>query len=136
MKKILLFFSFLSISCDTGNLTVIADLPKSLDEISAAETIPNSNLLWVIEDAGNKNRLYGLNTNGKIIKEIKITNTKNKDWEDLASDSLGNIYIGDFGNNNKNRKVFTILKIEHPEKASNEITSFVSCTSEIISSTV
>ena len=122
MKIFLSFLTLLNLSCNTGNLTVIADLPKSLDEISATETIPNSNLLWVIEDAGNKNRLYGLNTKGKIVKEIKITNAQNNDWEDLASDSLGNIYIGDFGNNNKNRKVFTILKVEQPEKAAKEIT--------------
>jgi len=122
LKKILSFLTVLNLSCTTGNLTVIADLPKSLDEISALEIIPNSNLLWVIEDAGNKNRLYGLNTNGKIIKEIKITNAQNNDWEDLASDSLGNIYIGDFGNNNKSRKVFSILKVKHPEKVSKEIT--------------
>lgn len=122
MKKFLSFLTLLNLNCTTGNLTVVADLPKSLDEISAAEIIPSSSLLWVIEDAGNKNRLYGLNTNGKIIKELKITNAKNKDWEDLTSDSLGNIYIGDFGNNSKNRKVFTILKVEHPEKATAEIT--------------
>ncbi len=106
MNKLPLLIIILCFSCQTGNLSVIADLPNSLKETSAVELIGNSNLIWVIEDAGNKNILYGLNTKGKIVKEIKITNAKNTDWEDLASDSLGNIYIGDFGNNSKKPEFF------------------------------
>ena len=117
MKKILSFLALLNLSCSTGNLTVIADLPKSLDEISAVEITPNSNLLWVIEDAGNDTKLYGLNHIGKIDKVLDIINAQNIDWEDLTSDDEGNIYIGDFGNNSKNRSEFTIYKVEHPELA-------------------
>jgi hypothetical protein len=123
VKNVLPFLILLNFSCHTGNLTVIADLPKSLDEVSAAEITSVSDLLWVIEDAGNKNVLYGLNAKGKIEKALKITNAQNKDWEDLASDSLGNIYIGDFGNNNKNRVIYSILKVEHPENLTKETTS-------------
>jgi len=123
LNKIPLLIFVLCLGCQTGNLSVIADLPNSLKETSAVEVIGNSNLIWVIEDAGNKNVLSGLNTNGKIVKEIKITNAKNTDWEELASDSLGNIYIGDFGNNSKNRNSFRILKVEDPEESAAEISS-------------
>ena len=122
LKKILLFLILLSFSCNTGNLTVIADLPSSLKEVSAAETTTFSDLLWVIEDAGNKNRLYGLNEKGEIKREIKISNAKNKDWEDLTSDIEGNIYIGDFGDNHKKRKKYRILKVKHPKKKTTKIT--------------
>jgi sugar lactone lactonase YvrE len=122
LKKILLFLILLSFSCNTGNLTVIADLPSSLKEVSAAETTTFSDLLWVIEDAGNKNRLYGLNEKGEIKREIKISNTKNKDWEDLTSDIEGNIYIGDFGDNHKKRKKYRILKVKYPKKKTTKIT--------------
>lgn len=110
----------LFIACQTGNLRVIADLPSSLKETSAVEMTSNSDLLWVVEDSGNKNELYGLDNQGNITKYIKIKNRRNKDWEDLASDSLGNIYIGDFGNNNKKRKSFAILKVNEPDMAPNE----------------
>jgi len=123
LNKLSAFIIILFFGCQPGNLSVIADLPISLKEVSAAEITRGSDLLWVIEDAGNKNVLYGLNAKGKIVKEIKITNAKNTDWEDLASDSLGNIYIGDFGNNSKKRKSFRILKVVDPEKASAEINS-------------
>ena len=75
----LLLLLFLITSCDTGKLTVIADLPSSLKETSAIEVTKNPDILWVIEDAGNKNNLYGLNTKGDIIKDINIDNVQNID---------------------------------------------------------
>lgn len=113
LKIKLLFFigTCCLFSCKNGELSVIADLPVSLNEVSGVETLKNSELLWVIEDSGNKNHVYGLNSKGSIIRDIKITNAKNRDWEDLTSDNLGNIYIGDFGNNSFNRKKFTIYKV-------------------------
>ena len=106
---ILILIPFLS--CTTGTLKVVADLPGNLKEASAIEQVANSDLLWTIEDSGNKNNLYGLNLNGTIAKDIDVSNSSNIDWEDLTSDAQGNIYIGDFGNNSKNRDDFTIYKI-------------------------
>lgn len=106
LSAILLLFT----SCDLGNLTVIADLPRSLSEASGIEKIANSELIWMINDSGNTSVLYGLDSRMNIKKEIKI-DAENHDWEDLASDKNGNIYIGDFGNNANGRKNLTILKV-------------------------
>lgn len=99
------------VSCDTGKLDVIADLPLGLEEASAVEMITGLNLLWTIEDAGNDNYIFGFNTEGDMVKRIKISNAKNRDWEDLTSDNDGNLYIGDFGNNSKKHDHFTIYKV-------------------------
>ncbi len=116
----LIISSLLLWSCDTGKLQVVASIPNSLKEISAAEILPDSDLLWVIEDAGNDNHVYGLDKKGAIKKDIVIQNSENEDWEDLTSDGDGNLYIGDFGNNSGKRDKFTIYKINHPEKSSKE----------------
>lgn len=121
MYRFLSVLLLFSISCDTGNLTVIADLPKTLKEVSGIEFIEGSELVWMMNDSGNATKLYGLNTDGKIKKEITI-NAKNKDWEDLTSDTNGNLYIGDFGNNTKKRKQFSILKINALDHTSQTIT--------------
>ncbi|OUS03572.1 hypothetical protein A9Q86_01285 [Flavobacteriales bacterium 33_180_T64] len=125
MNKLLVFIVLLITSCDTGKLTVIADLPTSLKEISAIEKTMNSDILWVIEDAGNKNNLYGLNVKGEIIKDLNIDNIQNIDWEDLTSDVHGNIYIGDFGNNSKKRTSFAIYKVSNPEYSDKTINAEV-----------
>lgn len=107
-------------SCNTGNLKVISDLPSNLPEISAIEHFPNSDIFWVIEDAGNKNILYGIDFEGKVVREVTITNAENVDWEDLTTDNKNTLYIGDFGNNRKKRKVFTIYKISNINKINHE----------------
>lgn len=119
----LLISAFLLMSCDTGKLTVLADIPNHLKEVSAAENIADSDLIWVIEDAGNDNHVYGLDTNGNVKRDITVTNAKNKDWEDLTSDASGNLYIGDFGNNSRKRKLFTIYKIANPEHSEKSVTA-------------
>ncbi len=94
---------------------MLGDINNSLEEASAAEIIAQSDLIWTIQDSGNDSVLFGLNVKGNIIRDITITNASNIDWEDLTSDQYGNIYIGDFGNNNEKRKIFRILKIKHED---------------------
>ena len=110
---VLLFFSILFFmnACKTNQLELVCSFPNALNEVSAVETTAFSNLIWVIEDSKNDNILFGLNQSGIIEKQIEITNAKNTDWEDLTTDQEGNVYIGDFGNNKKNRTRYTILKI-------------------------
>ena len=111
-----LILTFLIIvSCGTGKLKLLGSINNSLKEVSASELVKGSDLAWVIEDNGNKDHLYGLTFDGKIKSSINIKNAKNEDWEDLTSDNEGNIYIGDFGNNRKKRKDFTIYKILHKD---------------------
>lgn len=113
MKKIAVLFSmFLLLCCQNfGQLNMIADLPKALNEVSGNEVIAGSKIIWSITDGGNQPKLYGISEKGKIKKVIYVK-TKNRDWEDLTSDEEGNIYIGDFGNNNSRRKNLKILKID------------------------
>ncbi|WP_411893371.1 hypothetical protein [Winogradskyella sp. A2] len=112
IPKRLIFILLITIACTSfGNLLVIGDISNSLKEVSATEIIPNSELIWVIEDSGNDNVLYGLKPTGEISKSIELKSSNNLDWEDITADQYGNIYIGDFGNNNKNRTIFQIYKV-------------------------
>jgi len=110
VNKLLSVLLLLSMSCHTGSLTVIGDLPNTLKEVSGTETIRGSDLIWMNNDSGNSAKLYGVNSKGEIINTLNI-DAKNKDWEDLTSDEYGNLYIGDFGNNSKKRKHFNIIKV-------------------------
>ncbi len=116
MKKLLIFFSFISLlNCQNyGQLKVVANLSKSLKEVSGTEFIENSDVLWMLNDSGNKPQLFALSTKGKIKKVLEIQ-AKNHDWEDLTSDLEGNIYIADFGNNDNTRHDLVILKVNHQD---------------------
>jgi hypothetical protein len=113
-KNIFVLFALAFISCqqDSNSLTELYSLPKKLKEVSGITYFPENNLLWTLEDSGNPNSIYGLDSNGEIVKDITIENTENIDWEDISKDKEGNIYIGDFGNNDNERKDLCIYKID------------------------
>ena len=117
------FFVLLLMSCQSGKLTTIGSIDSDLDEASAAEMFSNSDIVWTIEDAGNKNNVYGMDYKGNIVKDIDISNIKNEDWEDLTTDKAGNLYIGDFGNNSRKRKNFFIYKVENIESVKDQTTA-------------
>lgn len=98
-----------------GQLKVLTDLPSNLEENSGIQSY-TENSIWLIEDNGNKDELYQLNLKGEITNQLKVKNAKNNDWEDLARDAEGNLYIGDFGNNENAKKGLIIYKISNPEK--------------------
>ena len=116
MKNSIIFFSFfLFASCQNyGQLKLLANLPNTLKEVSGTQTVKDSNLLWMLNDSGNKPYLYGVSSEGKIEKKVKII-AKNNDWEDLTTDNLGNLYIADFGNNLSKRENLAILKITYQD---------------------
>ena len=122
MKKYIFTISALAIlSCqqDSGVLRTVYSLPKKLKEVSGITYLETSNLLYTLEDSGNANEIYGLNfENGSIEKTILIEDTENIDWEDLTKDKIGNLYIGDFGNNDNERKDLSIYKIGKESLAS------------------
>ena len=117
MNKLIISLLILSASCENANIKFLAELPKSLDEVSGTETTVNSDYIWMLNDGGNSPKLYGVSAKGNIKEEIKI-DAKNNDWEDLTSDEEGNLYIGDFGNNDSKRKNLSILKVK--KKALND----------------
>ena len=86
--------------------------PK-LREISGIE-FDKFNRLWAINDSGDQPKLYRLNEDGSIAKDILVTNAKNIDWEDMTQNKFGHFFLGDFGNNKNDRKWLTIYKIENP----------------------
>lgn len=106
--------SIVLLSCQQPStfLTTIYSLPKNLKEVSGITYSTEDSLLWTLEDSGNANVLFALNSEGLIAKEVTIKNVENIDWEDLTKDKEGNLYIGDFGNNENERQDLCIYKMD------------------------
>lgn len=98
---------------ETSALKQLANLTKSLKEISGVAY--KDNFIYALEDSGNENEITVLDTLGNSTKTIVINNTENIDWEDLTFDPKGNLYIGDFGNNDNMRKDLAIYKINQSD---------------------
>ncbi|MBF4517985.1 hypothetical protein IRZ71_16580 [Flavobacterium sp. ANB] len=113
-KSLLIAASLVLLACQqqsNDDLKELYSLPKKLKEVSGIAYFPETNLIYTIEDSGNKNAIYAINSDGKLAKTITIGNATNVDWEDITKDKKGNIYIGDFGNNDNERKDLCIYKV-------------------------
>jgi hypothetical protein len=114
-NSISIVIAFVLIACQNGSetLATLYGLPKKLKEVSGIVYAEKDDLFWTLEDKGNANKIYGLNAkNGAIEKTVTIENAINTDWEDITKDAVGNLYIGDFGNNDNIRKDLCIYKID------------------------
>ncbi len=117
-KTFLITISIALIACQqqsSNDLKELYSLPKKLKEVSGITYFAKNNLLYTLEDSGNKNAIYALNSEGKLDKTITITNATNVDWEDITKDKNDNIYIGDFGNNDNERRDLCIYKVNKNE---------------------
>lgn len=120
MLRIVVLSSFLLLSCNpkaqeapkTDDLKVEFSLPKKLKEVSGITLSHDSNTIWAIEDQGNKNVIYGVDRKGNLTSDVLVENAENHDWEDITKDAAGNIYIGDFGNNENDRQNLSILRVD------------------------
>ena len=74
-------------------------------------------VLWVLNDSGDKARIYALHRSGEFLAEVKIENADNDDWEDLASfelDGQPHLLIGDIGANVSDPDQFTLYLVKEP----------------------
>lgn len=123
-KLLLVGFWILFSSCQQQEATplqVIQDFPKGLKEVSGIAY--SDGLIYALEDSGNPNEVVVLDTLGKIVKTITIAGIANTDWEDLTFDKQGNLYIGDFGNNDNTRQDLAIYKVEKGQLQNNTVDS-------------
>jgi hypothetical protein len=71
-----------------------------LDEASGiVKSRTHPGVFWAISDSGNPANLYAIDRTGKLLAEYRVEKALNIDWEALAIDDKGYLYIGDVGNN-------------------------------------
>jgi hypothetical protein len=98
-----------TIQIDFQPEVVIRKLPSILNETSGLLRFQNYFLSH--NDSGGTPEIFLIDTlSGKITGTTRVSNASNRDWEDIASDSVY-LYIGDFGNNIGNRKDLCIYRI-------------------------
>ena len=86
-------------------------LPHTVRESSGlarADTVPG---LWTHGDAGTPAALQLVTLPGTLRRTLSLAPLPNVDWEDLAQDPAGRLYIGDFGNNANQRRDLGIYRL-------------------------
>lgn len=88
-------------------------LPQVLREVSGlAAMTPDS--LWWHNDSGDAPRLILTDGRGQLLSEVVLDGAQHVDWEDMTHDPAGYLYVGDFGDNRRQRSLLTIYRY-HPQ---------------------
>lgn len=85
-----------------------------LDELSGITPASIDNEFWGHNDKGNGADLFRFDTRGKVRQTVKLENGENEDWEAISRGPRGALYIGGFGDNDRNREECVIIKLNEP----------------------
>ncbi|BDC97876.1 hypothetical protein [Persicobacter psychrovividus] len=89
-------------------INMVGKLPDQVKESSGLAA--HNDLFFTHSDSGGPAVLYAFKDGEDLKGEIAIPGVKNVDWEDLAQDNDGHVFIGDIGNNLNGRKDLTIYR--------------------------
>lgn len=105
---------------------------RSIPEGSAlAKSRRYANTIWTLSDSGGGPVVFAVRETGEIIQPaglrgryagIRITGSRNLDWESLALDDEGRLIIGDTGNNLSNRRNLCFYLVPEPNPKTDIIT--------------
>jgi hypothetical protein len=74
----------------------------------------HAGIFWTHGDSGCKPQLYAVDRQGALVSELSV-DVQNIDWEDIAIDDRNNLWIGDIGNNDSDRKNLSVYQIAEPD---------------------
>lgn len=71
-------------------------------------------VFWVHNDSGNPPALFAVRGDGSLLREFRVA-AANIDWEDIAADDKGHLYLGEIGNNDNRLPLRAIYRLDEPD---------------------
>jgi len=110
------------VSCRPNTLATWAACARitapEIDECSGLErSRRHPGVFWVHNDSGDEARIFAIDSRANLICEVQVEGARNVDWEDIASDESGQLFIGDFGNNRNRRRDLLVYVVDEPDPA-------------------
>jgi hypothetical protein len=72
-------------------------------------------VFWTHNDSGNPPFLYAIRANGTLIRAYPVKAPSCRDWEDIAIDAAGHLYIGEIGNNGARFRQIAVYRVDEPD---------------------
>lgn len=83
-------------------------LPGALEETSGLAR--RGELLWTHNDSGGKAKIYAIDAEGQLIKQVGLKGGHNYDWEEMAHDEQY-LYLADIGDNFAQRETLKVHRV-------------------------
>jgi hypothetical protein len=96
--------------------------PRITESSGVVASRQHSGVFWTHNDGGGTKRqvLYGIDREGKSLADFNVAGVEIVDWEDIALDGAGHLYIGDIGNNYADREEIAVYEIDEPNPKSSQ----------------
>ena len=73
-------------------------------------------VLWTHNDGGGRRQvLYAMTHTGQVLGEFRVTGALLEDWEDIAIDDKGHLFLGDIGDNDAERPSIAVHQVDEPD---------------------
>jgi hypothetical protein len=90
--------------------------PRITESSGIVVSRKNPEIIWTHNDGGGKRQvLYAMKRAGQPLAEFRITGAVLEDWEDIAADDKGNLFLGDIGNNDAKRTAIAVHQLPEPD---------------------
>ncbi len=90
---------------------------KELREVSGVvRSRRHPGIFWLHNDSGNPPALFAVRGDGTVVRRYDV-GVPNLDWEDIALDDRGFLYLGDIGNNGGALPVRAVHRFVEPDPA-------------------
>jgi hypothetical protein len=83
--------------------------------LAASRRFPG--VFWTHNDGGGgrQQALYAIDRHGKLLGQFPVSGVALTDWEDLAIDDAGHVFIADTGNNDARRRELAVHRVTEPD---------------------
>lgn len=91
--------------------------PRITESSGVVASRRHPGVFWTHND-GNKPgsyMLFAMDRSGKSLGNFRVTGSTLHDWEDIAIDNDGHLYVGDIGNNDARRFTIAVHEINEPD---------------------
>jgi hypothetical protein len=113
---LLLLLSLVCLAGDPPELEQIGrlDHPAIGEASGIVQSRRHPGIFWVHNDSGNPPALFAVRRDGSLVREYPVA-MPNVDWEDIAIDDSGHLYIGEIGNNGGQLPLRAIYRVDEPD---------------------
>ena len=71
-------------------------------------------VFWTHNDSGDAPQIFAITPRGDVIAKFAVAGARHRDWEDIATDDAGHLYLADFGNNGNARRDLVVYRVPEP----------------------
>ena len=94
--------------------------PRITESSGVVVSRKDPGVLWTHNDGGGKRQvLYAITRTGGSLADYHVTGALLEDWEDIAIDDKGHLFLGDIGDNDRNRPTIAVHQVDEPDASTN-----------------